>query len=90
MYSTVKTFESSDGRERVLISRRPDGTYTYRRLWLSAEQPNNDPDSAIVDASEERDGTWGTPGPDCGIYDSADTAETEARQRVPWLRQQFN
>src|SRR3974377_2405111 len=31
---TVKTLESSDGRERVLISRRPDGNYTYQRQWL--------------------------------------------------------
>src|SRR5262249_11487028 len=90
MHSTVKTLESFDGRERVLISRRPDGTYTYRRQWLSVATPNDDPDSAIADASEGRDGAWGPPGPDCGIYDSADTAETEARQRVPWLRQQFN
>jgi len=90
MYSTVKTLESSDGRERVLISRRPDGTYTYQRQWLSAAVPNNDPDSPIVDANEEREGAWEPPGPDCGIYDSADIAETEARQRVPWLRHLFH
>jgi hypothetical protein len=90
MYSTVKTLESSDGRERVLISRRPDGTYTYQRQWRSAALPNRDPDNPIVRANEEREGAWGPLGPDCGIYDSADTAETEARQRVPWLRQQFN
>ena len=90
MYSTVKTLESSDGSELVLISLRRDGTYTYRRQWLSAVRPNSDPDSPIIDASEEREVAWGMPGPDCGIYDSADTAETEARQRVPWLRQQSN
>jgi hypothetical protein len=89
MYSTVKTLESADRRERVLISRRPDGTYTYQRQWLSAALPNNDPDSPIVD-SREREMAWGPPGPDCGIYDSADTAENEARQRVAWLRQLFN
>jgi hypothetical protein len=85
MYSTVKTFESFDGRERVLISRRPEGNYTYRRQWLSAALPNDDPDSPIVNAGQEREMPWGPPGPDCGIYDSADTAENEARQRVPWL-----
>jgi hypothetical protein len=89
LHLIVKTLESFDGRERVLISRRPDGTYTYRRQWLSAASPDNDPDSAI-DTSGERYGTWGPAGPDCGIYDSADTAETEARQRVPWLKQQLN
>ena len=77
MYSTVKTLESLDRRERVLISRRLDGTYTYQRQWLSAASSNN------VTA-------WGPPGPDCGIYDSADTAENEARQRVPWLRRLFS
>jgi hypothetical protein len=85
MHSTVKTFESPDGRERVLISRRPDGTYTYQRQWLSAALPNSDPDSPIVDASENREKAWGPPGPDCGIYDAPDTAEGEARQRVLWL-----
>lgn len=28
---------------------------------------------------------WNAPGPDLGIYDSADTAEAEARCRVWWL-----
>ena len=33
-----------------------------------------------------REGTdWGPLGPECGIYDSALTAETEAMQLVPWL-----
>jgi hypothetical protein len=90
MYSTIKTLESSDSRERVLISRRPDGTYTYQRQWLSAALPNSDPDSPIVDINQKREVTWGPAGPDCGIYDSADTAESEARQRVPWLRQLFS
>jgi len=90
MYSTVRTFESFDGKERVLISRRPDGAFTYQRQWLSAAQPSCDPDSPIAIEGDVREEVWGPPGPDCGIYDSADTAETEARQRVPWLRQQSN
>ena len=32
-----------------------------------------------------RDGDWGAMGPDCGIYDSALTAETEAMLCVSWL-----
>ena len=90
MYSTIKVLESLDGCQRVMISRRPDGAYTYQRQWLSALLPNDDPDSPIGETSEEQDGAWGPPGPDCGIYDSADTAETEARLCVPWFRQQFN
>ena len=30
-------------------------------------------------------GGWSEPGPGLGIYDSAETAELEARQRVWWL-----
>lgn len=85
MYSTVKTLESVDHRERVLISRRPDGTYTYQRQWPSASLPNDDPDSPIILAGEKLEGEWGPPGPDCGIYDTAETAENEARGLVPWL-----
>lgn len=33
----------------------------------------------------DRDGVWGTPGPDCGIYDSPETAIAEAQQRIWWL-----
>ena len=84
MYSMVRTFESSDARERVVISRRPDGTYTYRRQWLSVARPT-DPDSPIINTNNDPKEAWGPLGPDCGIYDSADTAESEARHRVPWL-----
>lgn len=28
---------------------------------------------------------WNPPGPACGLYDSAETAEVEARVRWPWL-----
>jgi hypothetical protein len=34
--------------------------------------------------------TEGMPGPYCGLYDSADTAETEARSRYPWLNRHSN
>jgi hypothetical protein len=33
---------------------------------------------------------WGKPGPDLGLYDSADAAETEAMQRVDWLKASFH
>ena len=28
---------------------------------------------------------WAAPGPDLGVFDSAETAEAEARRRVWWL-----
>lgn len=33
---------------------------------------------------------WGPMGPHCGIYDSALTAETEARLRCEWLKKVFH
>jgi hypothetical protein len=62
MYSMVKTFESFDGRERVSISRRPDGTYTYQRQWRSVALPNNVPDSPVTNASSEQKEARGPPG----------------------------
>jgi hypothetical protein len=73
---SIIIIESPDGTERVLILQRQDGAFTYRRQWRSDRpQPCN--------LEEE---PWSPPGPDCGIYDSVDTAETEARQRIPWLK----
>jgi len=37
----------------------------------------------------DQDG-WGESGPDLGIYDSADSAEAEARMRVSWLVPAFH
>jgi hypothetical protein len=33
---------------------------------------------------------WGVASIDAGMYDSADTAEAEARQRVQWLKDLFH
>jgi hypothetical protein len=35
---------------------------------------------------DEDGNSWGPPGPSCGIYDSVETAEAEARQKVDWLK----
>lgn len=59
------------GTVRVIIVRRVDGRFTYRR--------------------QERSGLdWGPATIDAGVYDSADTAETEARQREDWLKSLFH
>ena len=56
---------------RVIIVRRADGKFTYRR--------------------QEKNGLdWGPATVDAGVYDSADTAEIEARQRVSWLKARFH
>jgi hypothetical protein len=69
----LRILESPDNQERVVIVRRLDGTFTYRRQWRS-------------EFSDDADGGWGPLGPDCGIYDSEETAEIEAQQRIEWLR----
>lgn len=33
---------------------------------------------------------WGSEGPDCGVYDSAESAENEARARTHWLAPLFH
>lgn len=67
----VREFNHPLGTRRVIVVRRADGRFTYRR--------------------QERIGAdWGQATIDAGVYDSADTAEMEARQRVPWLKDLFH
>jgi hypothetical protein len=48
-------------------------------------------DGRFTYRSQERDGMdWGPMSLDKGVYDSADTAEIEARQREPWLKDLFH
>lgn len=48
-------------------------------------------DGRFTYRQQDRDGLgWGPQTIDAGIYDSPDTAETEARQRVAWLRKLFH
>ena len=39
---------------------------------------------------EREGGGWGPMSIDAGVYDSADSAEMEARQRESWLRDLFH
>lgn len=80
MTEPILVLENSEGTERLLITQRLDGAYTYRRQW------RNIPTSSLV---PPEDYEWGPFGPDCGIYDSAETAEIEARQRIKWLKDVF-
>ena len=65
------TIVSPNGKARVQIVHRADGAYTYRQQHVTTTPSGLD---------------WGLAGPDAGIYDSAETAEREARSRVWWLR----
>ena len=67
----VREIPHPNGTLRVIIVRRADGKFTYRR--------------------QEKSGSdWGAATVDAGVYDSADTAEIEARQRVSWLKARFH
>ena len=66
----LETLTNETGDERVLIVRRADGVFTYRRGWHG-------------------EGGWSN-GLDSGLYDSADTAEAEARRRFGWLVPAFH
>jgi hypothetical protein len=63
------------------------------------DHPNRDRRVLIVIRADGRftycwqewlDGAWGPRSIGAGVYDSALTAETEARQREPWLKAGFH
>ena len=68
--TVLQTLTNETGDERVLVVRRADGAYTYRREWHG-------------------EGGW-SGALDLGLYDSAYTAEAEARTRVNWLVPAFH
>lgn len=74
----LTTFESPEGDQRVVLCRRSDGNFTFRMQW------------ADLTVSTGPDYGWGPLGPDCGIYDTLETAEAEALQRIDWLRARFH
>jgi hypothetical protein len=53
-----------------------------QRVWIVQRKDGAFSYRRIWDDSAE---STGRPGPYCGVYDSAETAEAEARSRVPWL-----
>jgi hypothetical protein len=65
----LKTLTSANGQARVLIVERTDGRVTYRTQLREPIRQNQ----------------WGAESVDCGLYDSAETAEAEAKGRVWWL-----
>jgi hypothetical protein len=71
---TIKEIVSRDGRRKVVIFRRDDGSYGFESLQFS-------------DVPEEL--CWIPSGKfsACHVADET-TAETEARGRVEWLREE--
>ncbi len=58
------------------------GADGLQRVWIVERADGTFSYRRIWDDNSE---VAGTPGPYCGIYDSAETAEAEARSRVPWM-----
>jgi len=69
MDERVSIIEKVDHSERVVICRRLDGSFTYKRHWA---------DPSVL------------PGPDYGWGTASATAESEAMQRVAWLKANFH
>ncbi len=80
----LRSIESPDGTQRILIVVRPDGVCSYQKQFLSL-QMNNDSDSPDFPAGSVPEKRWGPPGPYCGHYDTPMTAEQEVMERVDWL-----
>jgi hypothetical protein len=78
--AVVKTFQSKDQAERVLIIRRPDGLYSIGlERWRPAfEQAPAPPIPAYWAPAYERS----------GVYASIEIAEREACSLYPWLRRE--
>ena len=71
--TTLRTISHADGRRRVHIIDRGDGTYGYREEYFSG-----DPDERCWVSLRQFPLT---------VCDSAERAEREARAGVPWLRE---
>jgi hypothetical protein len=70
---TIKVINRADGKARVCILARHDGLYEY---WGETE---------IV--GDEYEGIYWAPTDMSGLYASAEEAERDAWNEVPWLRQ---
>ena len=80
----LKIFERPDGKQRVLIVRRPDGRFSYRLQSYGIDDYRHPGTFKWHDGYTPETG-WYPPGPYCGIYDSAETAKWEALGKVEWL-----
>jgi hypothetical protein len=58
-----------------------------QRVWIVEREDGAFSYRRIWDEYSE---ATGRRGPYCGIYDSAETAEAEARSRVPWIAEISN
>lgn len=67
----VRTFERADGKARVIIVARDDGRFAF----------------AGETEVEENGSVFWMPMPPSGVYDSIGTAQSEATNHIPWLRQ---
>ena len=77
MQQVLKTFISDDGSERVQIVTRGDGLFSFFHDHLA-----RDWDKSLYWAPVRPFGSSLT------LCDSAETAEREARGRVPWMKEQ--
>jgi hypothetical protein len=73
----VETIESLDRQEHVIIVRRPDGPYSFRRQWRAVE-PRKYPAPTIWPDGFAPEAGWDPPAGHSGLYDGPETAKWEA------------
>lgn len=74
---TVRTFDSTDKKRRVIISERDDGAFTWVEWFENTEDMTEYGLGITV--------SW-CPIEWRGIFGSVDDAEREARAVTPWMR----
>jgi hypothetical protein len=76
MQRVLKTFISDDGSECVEIVRRDDGLFSFDHYQRARAW-----DETLYWART----SWGS---SLSLFDSAETAEREARGRIAWMKEQ--
>ena len=82
--TVLETLVSPDGDERVLIVRRADRVFSFRKQFRTDQDYGGPvqhgwPDDYVAETG------WTPPGPYCGLYDSAEVAKWEALGNVVWV-----
>jgi hypothetical protein len=76
-YELIKRVESPDGARALEIFHGNHGLFRFDEMkWCAPD----------IDDPYEEEGYW-APTMCSGLYDSADTAERDARAELPWLRE---
>lgn len=78
-FERVKRIEGEDKRHTLEIARNPSGQFRFTEFkWVVSRDD--------VDRQVHGDGYWAY-SHFSGLYESAEAAEADARQSLPWLKE---